>query len=873
MLSNVEYQKILGKLEGNFDKYYKHLIPDILLRFIEIKDYGLFASSAIKIEYFTKFASDLLYEISKVTTRSLIDFYNRKKEFEGVNYQDFNSMFEEKKFMNEFINAYPVMHVLSNTIISNYLNRVSDVLDVIHTHSKDISEFISLNNPQKIEIFDLDVFKGDFHKENYVVILTVNNKKIILKRKCNIGDRILKIFSDYFERDNIRLSIVETKILSSSLCLQKYITATDSLNQDELEQFYFNFGILSSIFSVIGTNDLHFENVIAKKSGPYFIDLEAALSFKESGNSYSLLKDSFLFNVDNPHLIYGNSDLSAFSGMEIYNEQLKIYHSGEDDISIGKSIQKITKSNVPKDITNKRIDPYKYKDKVLLGYRKGMELFWKYKQELVEELSKLEDYNYRVILRNTGFYSKYLDDIASPVITKNPKKFVEYIQLLGRVSNRESIVLQEEMECIQNYMVPYFSTKLFIDDKQIKEEFLKRVTKYSKKDESRELYYLKMMLNIKADSACRIEEIAQDPKARVKKELYRFIEFCSNEHLFSYGTVDNTISDQLMDYRNDLYTFGGSMLFVNSYLNNMEFQKRVINTVSSNYKPPYISGLTGYQSGLILEYLLDQNDKQQYISSKKITNEEDTVDFSTYGSAIIALDFLYQKINFDRYVSDLYFLGEIYLKKKISGLTGLFHGYAGDCVVLCSLMKYMDKKLILKRIQEYLVEENKYYSTELGDWIDTRKANLDKYKNLSAISYGAPGILLSRLILYKNPEITDAIKKIALIDIVRATNKILKQKRFDYHDDTIVNGYSGAVLVLKILMDSDIFKEDNTMSNKIRNYLEKAQNQLTTGRWRYSQYESIRNFNFFNGRLGTAFVLSILIDGKIESSLDTIFLR
>lgn len=873
MLSNVEYRKILGKLEGNFDKYYKHLVPDILLRFMEIKDYDLFASSAIKMECFTRFVSDLLYEISKVTTRSLIDFYKRKKEFEGVNYQDFNSMFEENKFIDEFINAYPVMNALSSTIISNYLNRVSDVLDVIHTHSKGISEFISLNNPQKLEIFDLDIFKGDFHKENYVVILTVNNKKIILKKKCNIGDRILKTFSDYFEKDNIRLSIVDTKILSNSLCLQKYITDTDSLNQDELEQFYFNFGILSSIFSVIGTNDLHFENVIAKKSGPCFIDLEAAIVFKESSNSYSLLKDSFLFNVDNPHLVYGNSDLSAFSGTEVYNKQLKIYHSGEDDISIGKSIQKITKSNVPKDITNKRIDPYKYKDKVLLGYKKGMELFWKYKQELVEELTKLEDYNYRIILRNTGFYSKYLDDIASPVITKDPKRFVEYIQLLGSVSNRESIVLQEEMDCIQNYMIPYFSTKLFIDDKQIKEEFLKRIIKYSKKDESRELYYLKMMLNIKADSTCKIEEIAKDPKARVKKELYRFIEFCSNEHLFSYGTVDNTISDQLMDYRNDLYTFGGSLLFVNSYLNNMEFQKRIINTVNSNYKPSYISGLTGYQSGLILEYLLDQNDKQQYISSKKITNKEDTVDFSTYGSAIIALDFLYQKRNFNRYVSDLYFLGEIYLKKKISGLTGLFHGYAGDCVVLCSLMKYMDKKLILKRIQEYLIEENKHYSTELGDWIDTRKSSLDKGKNLSAISYGAPGILLSRLILYKNPEITDAIKKIALIDIGRATNKILKQKRFDYHDDTIVNGYSGAVLVLKILMDSGIFKEDNTMSNKIRNYLEKAQNQLTTDKWRYSQYESIRNFNFFNGRLGTAFVLSILIDGKIGFSLDTIFLR
>lgn len=167
---------------------------------------------------------------------------------------------------------------------------------------------------------------------------------------------------------------------------------------------------------------------------------------------------------------------------------------------------------------------------------------------------------------------------------------------------------------------------------------------------------------------------------------------------------------------------------MNSYLNNMEFQKRIINTVNSNYKPSYISGLTGYQSGLILEYLLDQNDKQQYISSKKITNKEDTVDFSTYGSAIIALDFLYQKRNFNRYVSDLYFLGEIYLKKKISGLTGLFHGYAGDCVVLCSLMKYMDKKLILKRIQEYLIEENKHYSTELGDWVDTRKSSLDMGK-------------------------------------------------------------------------------------------------------------------------------------------------
>ncbi|WP_238141251.1 hypothetical protein, partial [Streptococcus suis] len=87
---------------------------------------------------------------------------------------------------------------------------------------------------------------------------------------------------------------------------------------------------------------------------------------------------------------------------------------------------------------------------------------------------------------------------------------------------------------------------------------------------------------------------------------------------------------------------------------------------------------------------------------------EDVVDFSTYGTAIIVLDILYRNSLFDKFLIDLKILGEKYLRNLNSQkLTGLFHGYAGDCFVLNILYKYMDKQVITKVLYQSLIKENK----------------------------------------------------------------------------------------------------------------------------------------------------------------------
>ncbi|WP_153049151.1 DUF4135 domain-containing protein, partial [Streptococcus suis] len=98
-----------------------------------------------------------------------------------------------------------------------------------------------------------------------------------------------------------------------------------------------------------GTKDLHSENVIATQKGPYFIDLEAAITSKLQTMSYSLLKETYIFNSNEERIVYNNIDLSAFTGDDLYLSDIEIINHGKDNICLNLVPKKIVRHNIPND--------------------------------------------------------------------------------------------------------------------------------------------------------------------------------------------------------------------------------------------------------------------------------------------------------------------------------------------------------------------------------------------------------------------------------------------------------------------------------------------------------------------------------------------
>ncbi|MCJ1982506.1 DUF4135 domain-containing protein, partial [Lactococcus piscium] len=829
--------------------YYQQYVSKILIELNKVEPKKFFTEN-IKETCRYEIVDKIIEQISNVTTYSLIDFYNYHKKKSNISYKEFNNLLKKQEFVDEFHLLYPLIPTRSITIIENYTLKFENIMKILLYYKKDILQFLNVEVDNELEISYLNSFDGDFHKETFVVIVGLYDRKIVIKKRTNLGERILNIVQKYFKKEFIDIPVAKTLLLSNDLCIQEYIKNDDILDNKELKSFYFKFGVMAGIFTALGSKDLHSENMIANINGPYFIDLEAAITSEEHILSFSFLKESYLFDSNEQRMVYGMVDLSAFSGGNITSSEYSIKNKGKDDISLGISEFTNEGKNIPKNLRGVFVNTFDYRKEVIDGFIISMNILKKYKSYLIEELKDIEDYTHRLVLRDTGFYAKYLHDLNFPLYTKNLSKTQNYIKILKKRSIREKKILDEEVECLEKNIIPYFTSSDFENNDVTRLNFINHFSKVID-GMDKELHYLNMILSNDATEEFKIN--FSSSKNRVFSEIKAFENYCSTEDLFKYGVTDYSVTDRLLGYYNDLFTFGGSILTFNNIISNTKKLDKVLNTVNFNRCNFYISGLTGYQSGLLLKYILGQETKN-YLSAREMALKNDDIDFSTYGSAIVILDYLYRQTDKLEYLKDIKFLGEKYLENiGKHKLTGMLHGYAGDLIVLNVLFHYYNKNIIIENIEEAIKNENIHFDSGKANWRDSRVEGVKNFP--CAISYGSPGIIISRLILLKNTRISVNLRQSIYKDIKNGVLGIISQQRFEFSDDTLINGYAGAVLTLKIVLESKIFSNNHDLNCKILQYVDQAKKELTCEEWRYAKLQNIFNPSFANGRIGTIFVL------------------
>nr|WP_181009115.1 type 2 lanthipeptide synthetase LanM family protein [Streptococcus mutans] len=844
-------------IEGKFENYFSHYISKIYEQLLSIDSKGLFSSQNDQEKCYYALIEGILKNISSVAISSLIDYYQEERAINpNLSYKDYNENLQKDRYFQEFHQIYPTVKDNCEVVICNYIQRTKEVFSLLQNYQVEIRNVASLKESESLSLSNLNIFEGDFHINTFVVILTLNEKRILIKKRPNLGDRLLRIFQKYFDKENIKLPIANTIFLDDDLCLQEYIKSDSAvLNSIELQNFYYKFGIMTAIFTILGSKDLHSENIISTKYGPYFIDLEAAITDTLNREKLdSLLTETYLFNSKEKRLVYGSLDLSAFSGGDITTRRHGVIHKGQDDINIGVYSYTEKHSNIPQDINGAKVNPEEYSADVLKGFDTGIRIFLKYKERLIQKLELIESYDYRVVLRNTAFYGKYLDDLNLPMYTKSKEKSEKYIHLLRKHSKRDKKIVDKEMACLKQQAIPYFLISEVTDNKIIKDNLIKRIEGLSLSDLNKEKYYLQLILGLDIPIEGRSHYL--DNGNKVDNELQAFESFCSNDVGFKFGVIDHTVQNTLLHYCNDIYTFGASLLFLARYCKNSKLREKIITTVRNGGTSEGLSGLIGRQSSYLLYHYFNlESEKQNYTSSKDIVHEKDIVDFSTYGSAILVLNYLYKETSNKAYLDDIKLLGEIYLKTYTKrNLTGLFHGYAGDILVLSVLRQYIEHQTIDKDILDLIQLENSNFNKVSNNWNDTRH-NISNTEDLCALSYGAVGILFSRHLLYRSSNLYKKLKDIVMTDLFKALNCILVRNRSDYVDDSLVNGYAGALVVLKIILQSGLLNNHYSKLIKVKTYIEEGEKLLENTQWRYEQFNNLLNPSFFSGRLGTAFTL------------------
>lgn len=782
-----------------------------------------------------RFGSDLEENICNILASKLFTISEQAltEYYEKINNQE-NDWCEENIYLE-----YPLLKELEDKKMHYELNALQQIVSALGKYYQRIlSEFKMTGTPC---VTNINTSIGDCHKDKVVARIDFDNRhSLMYKTRASVGESLICGLDKIL---NINFAIPKT-INYGNFILQEFVEKKQEFqNEKQVCDFYYNFGKMAVVFTCLGATDLHSENIIATPQGPKFIDLETVISFipKDNWFDFSCLRNTLLFPGSIDKKIYGDLDICGLSG-------------GEND------------GNIPILKNVGKVNPLDYQKYILQGYDDTVKVILSNKETVIDSINQNLTGKIRKVIRNTAFYARFLNYSYAPAYLSAKEKRDAFFDLLSKHSKLDKRIIEHEKKELKEMFIPIFEDDIDKEESNSeKEEFLERIKQLDKSFFENERNVLLLSLAISDN------EIKSEKKCvtRVDYECQKFISYAQRGNKLNYITLDKAISNKLLDYKNDLFTFGGALITL-ALKDLDEGEKKYLGIIKKTLQSNLVtgndvSGILGSESRQNLIWILNRIYKDIELEelleddNEEITLDETAVyDFSGVGSLFL---FRYirnlmsktdKKLNIPDEWLEMYQLKQ----KQRRPLTGLFHGFAGDLIVNTIIQTRDSSRTQKVDFLELLNAEDTYYLEEIQNWNDIRT---EKVHDMVAISYGAPGVLLSRVFM-KNAfkYMNKSEKEIVQHDLKRAINKILLTKREDYYDDTLINGYAGALLSLYIAQKyvGDLLDEKKLM--EIKFFLLKSRTELEISNWRCQGIKEAYVPNFMNGRMGITFLMILL---------------
>ncbi|MDA7025119.1 type 2 lanthipeptide synthetase LanM family protein [Bacillus sp. CLL-7-23] len=469
----------------------------------------------------------LIYEINEKRMLNLLE-----GETSNERYNYFNESFQNQEFFVQFLNKYPVLTWLMETMIYNRVQLINDCLQRLSEDTSSIAKEIGIVFK---EVLDVNVTSGDTHNKGKKVICVVTDEgKIMYKPHSLSTDLLFQQIIEYINNKNKLNCKIRSipSIDNVDYGWQKFVEFKPCSNETEVSRFYYRLGINLAFLYIIGTTDIHFENLICCGEHPYIIDFETLIENKSFENTsrglaqelYRHINESVLGTAVLP-LNFKNSlfdfDMSALSTS---NEQKSdfwkmhvILNDYSDEIYLKKEPGNILEGSNYVQFENQKVKPFNYIEDIICGFEESYQLVLDNKIEFnnfLMNLFKKQDIVVRQVLRPTSIYAKFVEASTHPKYLRN---FEDRYKLMEKIKNKKVNVYSKkqikreyfEIYALMTLDIPYFTTKMDSHDlncnqqgkvdnffpKTLQEILQKRLSRIGKKDLEFQLYYIRLSLS------------------------------------------------------------------------------------------------------------------------------------------------------------------------------------------------------------------------------------------------------------------------------------------------------------------------------------------------------------------------------------------
>ncbi len=631
-------------------------------------------------------------------------------------------------------------------------------------------------------------------------------------------------------------------------CVEK----RDCKNLDEIKRYYYRIGIILFVSYLLGTNDIHCENIVADGEFPIIVDLENITSMNviekraDINNSTELkLKESVVNSGLLPYF-WKNADLSALSRGNSIKMPFKIpvvKELGTYNMHIEYEHKIIKCTSNRATLKGKFILPNKFENEILKGFGNSYRFMLDNKEKIKKYLDNLQDVRGRYLVENTQKYVMLLYSSYHPDVMKNAADREFLLNFLWKrrncKSNIDCRIVDAEIYDLLHNDIPYFyfymnKTDLF-DSRNYKipncfqeipiKRLYKRLEAMDNKDMICEKSFIHLLLSIQGE-----ENLEKWPKFHDLRRAIEKNNINSNREMVNKA---ENIADKLLEEaqysedRNCINWFQPNI--VGNQFGNVRIQicgKYIYNGISGILIFFSILNIFSLQKKYI--NVCEKLERQLLIYTdkirKNITNAQsgNSGIYNGEGSIVYTYLILFQLSKNYRFLEYAEKHAEIVIRlAKKDENNDLMSGIAGAIVVLCYLYQLSNKIIYLIEAEKIAIKLM-HNSVIMDGGIGWKQA--DGETPLLGMVHGNSGIMIALAQLYKytNNKMY-YINMIRAIDYERNNYNCNTGDWIDYRADKNRRGISpaawchgaGGILLSRILLtDLKLKPEDRVEINK-----------------------------------------------------------
>jgi len=421
----------------------------------------------------------------------LLEMYELKNsnKLEGQDtheqYISFTKIIDTDEFQEQFAEKYPILIELIQNKNNTKVRLLKECVTNLCEDLDDIENKFGYR-PEKLNRLISD--GGDTHNDGRsVVAVTVNDGiQLFYKPHSLDGDVFFSDFVREFSNNEEFTEKLAEFLSYSDHGWQKCAEYREAETKEQITEYYRNIGRYVAMFYVLGTEDMHNDNIIASGDAPKFIDLETVLSNHNTewypsditllSNVLNEIKSSVFTSMilpQNHEFSMFDIDLSALTGgmdttVSSKIGYYKLNHPFTSDICYEKTLSNIVPGKNLLRFNGEIVEPGNYTEAIIEGFEETYFHIIERRDDIRKWLAEKakEKLRFRQVLRATYMYAKFQDASYHPKYLYDLSERERLFSLMagkGRSTGLKEQVIDVEKKVMLNDDIPYFFT--YIDSK------------------------------------------------------------------------------------------------------------------------------------------------------------------------------------------------------------------------------------------------------------------------------------------------------------------------------------------------------------------------------------------------------------------------